>query len=197
LRRLLIPGTGCSHTAAFFVYNRILWTTGSTIFPLHKLGLVDPEESIERLTKTLQDNGPAVLIGHSQGGLVGAAVRTRHPLLVERLITLGAPLKGTLLAPPLPGAIGAMSPSSPLCKEIKGAKNMHCIVGTNDLLVQPIDAGLLPDAHQYRFPTGHMGLIRDRRVVSLVVKLAFAADPFSYSGVRNDNSNEDIGQRSA
>ena len=41
-------------------------------------------------------NGPAVLVGHSMGGMTSVTMALRHPVLVERMVLLGPTITGKL-----------------------------------------------------------------------------------------------------
>ncbi|KAF1685998.1 cobalamin adenosyltransferase [Pseudoxanthomonas broegbernensis] len=55
-----------------------------------------PEAAIESLVRRLRAGGPAYLIGHSLGGMLGLEALRRAPELpVERMVCLGSPLRGS------------------------------------------------------------------------------------------------------
>jgi len=55
------------------------------------------EAAPDRLAEELADVGPAVVIGHSMGGVIAAMLAIRHPALVHRLVLVSAPIM------PIPG----------------------------------------------------------------------------------------------
>jgi dienelactone hydrolase len=115
-----------------------------------------------------------ILVGHSQGGNAALLLAERRPDLVAGVITLGAPIQGTNRAShviPIP---------SVRCMTTDWARTnighpRHCrvvsICAEHDLLVQPHWNALLEGAENYSFPTGHLGLVLDPRVLSFVRNL--------------------------
>ena len=175
---MIIAGTGVLPAVARQVYRSLAEATGaSRVVSLHQAGLGHTAVAAERAMREIL-GGPAwssrpgrvELIGHSQGGLVAALIAAAHPEKVARVVTLGAPLGGTLLClPAIPVAgIRCMTRHSRVCTRLCGSARMLNVAGTKDALVLPFGSAFLPGAHHRHFPVGHLGLIRDSRVLEFV-----------------------------
>ena len=111
--------------------------------------VVDQAENIDALC---QKHGERVsLIGHSQGGLVATSIAQERPDLVDTVLTLGAPFKGTVTAY-LNYAVPScrqMVPGSKFLKELNGKgfpKDVRfiSICSTYDHLIIPWEDAKLP-----------------------------------------------------
>jgi hypothetical protein len=128
--------------------------------------------SVDTLVRRLHRlDAPATLIGHSQGGLVAALASEIVPDLVERVITICAPLHGTLIAPswsPVP-SVREMSRARLSRKTWQPASTMINVVASEDRFVVPYTSGLRPEAEQHVFAgVGHCAIIWDARLHRLL-----------------------------
>jgi pimeloyl-ACP methyl ester carboxylesterase len=83
----LIHGLGGSH----HTWGRVLplIETQARIYALDVTGSDSIEQEADEVADVIE--GPAVLVGHSRGGLVATAIAERHPGLVSRLIVICTP----------------------------------------------------------------------------------------------------------
>lgn len=170
MNRLIIAGTFVPPWVANVVYQPLSRALDARITYLEFLGLVPVRNQVERIARMLRRTGPADLIGHSQGGLVAALVASKHPDLVNRTVTIGAPLKGTPLAPGgFPGAVGDMAPGAPILDwlHMYFGMGMLNIVGTKDSLV-PVDSAVRPYAEVSYFDLGHVELVNSPLVNEVI-----------------------------
>jgi hypothetical protein len=177
-RVILVAGTGVPTFLAGSVYSPLAHALGADVVALDGLGFAHTMRSVETLTRDIErGDDPVVLVGHSQGGLVAAIVASQHPELVSKVITLGAPLAGTVLCSPLIPLSGlrCMVRGSRLLGMVRSSTRMHNIVGTSDRLVVPYSSGLLPGAHHYVMDgVSHTGLIYDHDTIQLVSEITQA-----------------------
>jgi hypothetical protein len=171
-RTLLVAGTFVGRPAAGVAYRRLAHTIDAEVITLDHLGLVHTRTSVGKVMRRIDALGePVNLVGHSQGGVVAALIAQTDPQAVGTVVTLGAPLHGTVLsrtALPFAG-LRCMVRDSRLCCELQPNTHMHNVVGTADHMVMPYSSGLLAAGpHHVLHKIGHLGLILDSRVVRLV-----------------------------
>lgn len=174
-RVLLVAGTGASQPWAGVYYSRITKATGAELVTLPRFGLGHTMRSVDKLVEYIKRIGePVVLIGHSQGGLSAALVALHHPELVSATITIAAPLAGTIWCPknvPV-SSLRCMSRESRLCSSWHLIPNMYNIVGTADVVVVPVESGLLDGAeHTVYRGLGHLDLVWNKSVIDRVVQI--------------------------
>lgn len=174
-RVLLVAGTGASQPWAGIFYSRLVGATGATLVTLPHLGLGHTMRSVEQLAERIKRIGePVVLIGHSQGGLSAALVALYYPDLVSATITIAAPLAGTIWCPkhiPI-SSLRCMSRESRLCSSWHPIPNMHNMVGTADVVVVPVESGLLDGAeHTVFHGVGHLDIVWNRSVIDRVARI--------------------------
>jgi hypothetical protein len=176
---IVVAGTGVPRFAASTVYATLAHSLDADVVALNGLGLAHTSHSVNAVTEAVarisKNDGPVVLVGHSQGGLVAAIVASEHPEMVSKVITLGAPLAGTIWCSswgPLSG-LRCMSRNSRLLGTVHSSTRMHNIVGTDDRVVVPYSSGLLPGARHYVMDrVTHTGLIYDPETIQLVSEIA-------------------------
>ncbi|MBI2668741.1 hypothetical protein HYX14_02780 [Candidatus Woesearchaeota archaeon] len=146
----------------------------------------DLEKSEEQLRERMEEHCQRVgrkvdIIGHSQGGLLGFGVARRHPDLVERVVALGAPFRGTYTAYlhyPVPSA-RQMVPGSSYLQELAERDfpeevQFYSVYSPLDPVVFPPWNAKLPEAKNvHTIPVrnvSHGGLTR-KRCYGLLVEL--------------------------
>ena len=176
-RVIIIAGTGVPPLLSKNIYGPLAKSINGDveIVTLHNLGLSHTMKSVEHIKKYI-DSGdtPLSLVGHSQGGVVASILGAQYPNIFSKIITIGAPLKGTVLCNylmPAPG-LRSMSQSSEVLKTIIALPKMHNIVGTRDKVVVPTESGLLEGAnHHIMKRVTHTGLIYDSETRMLISKI--------------------------
>lgn len=137
-------------------------------------------ESLRRLLADLQRErpGPVHLVGFGIGGLVARYCVRRHRVVgVRRLITVGTPHQGTLLAPPYPATLACLRPASALLTQLAAADRAPEQFEATAIQSE-FDATILPPQNAY-YPaafnvtvrdTGHFTLLFSRRILGLVLE---------------------------
>jgi pimeloyl-ACP methyl ester carboxylesterase len=129
--------------------------------------------------------GKVVLIGHSMGGLaIRAYLRACGPQYIERVVTLGAPHHGSLLARLAPGENGRqMRPDSPWLRALAASERgafpvpFTSIYSRHDNLVAPQESSRLTGADNVALTgVGHLTLLFSRRACAAVER-ALAGPP--------------------
>ena len=114
------------------------------------------------------------IVAHSMGGLVAREVlRVLGPDDISRIVTLGSPHHGSLLARILPGLpFREMDPGSPWLADLNGAQEGHfpvpitCIYSAHDNLVRPTWSAALEGATRIELEgLGHLSLLSARPAV--------------------------------
>jgi pimeloyl-ACP methyl ester carboxylesterase len=170
---IIVAGSGVCYAAAVGYYAPLTQALGgSELHVLERWGLASPRRSVDNLVKRLRQlDAPTTLIGHSQGGLVAALASEVVPDLVERVVTICAPLHGTLLAPPwspVP-SVREMSRAHLSRKTWQPASTMVTVVASEDRFVVPYTSGLRPEAEQHVLTgVGHCAIIWDARLHRLL-----------------------------
>ena len=95
---LLIPGFMAGDTSLYGIAGRLRMAGYRVFFPGIWFNTDCPVKTIGRLERVLRDasrgaNAKVIIIGHSLGGIYARELARRFPLLVERAILLGSPLK--------------------------------------------------------------------------------------------------------
>ena len=133
-----------------------------------------------------------VLVGHSMGGLVARAyLRQRGPARVERLITIGTPHHGSVLARAFIGrCLAQMRPGSVWLEELNRNETrpaplpMMSIWSRHDSLVAPQRSCELACAENVALVgIGHNALLGDREVMEILTR-TIAGSPVSERAVR-------------
>ncbi|HEY6925034.1 MAG TPA: alpha/beta fold hydrolase [Steroidobacteraceae bacterium] len=136
----------------------------------HAAGVAD---EIRRLRR---DCGGArvAIVAHSMGGLVArAALAHLAPDDISRIVTLGSPHHGSVLARILPGLpYRQMEPDSNWLADLNAAQEGHfpvpvtCIYSSNDNLVRPTWSCALEGATRVELEgLGHLSLLSARRAI--------------------------------
>ncbi len=95
---LLVPGFMAGDTSLYGIAGRLRMAGYRVFFPGIWFNADCPVKTIGRLERVLRDagrqtNAKVIIIGHSLGGIYARELARRFPLLVERAILLGSPLK--------------------------------------------------------------------------------------------------------
>jgi triacylglycerol lipase len=155
-------------------------------FRVATVNLEPPFERIEVLAEQLHRAVEAlvartgidrlILVGHSMGGLVGRSyLATYGAGRVTRLVTLGTPHQGTLLARFGPGRCARqMRPGSDFLRKLADAEKLEIPVLTiwskADELILPPESSRLAGAEERVLPdVGHMALVLSSVVLDIVV----------------------------
>ena len=128
------------------------------------------------------NNQKLLLIGHSLGGLLmtGAIADEEVANAVEKLITLGTPCRGSLLAIAAPGKLGqSLQPDSSLFKYLRSIPSPTSVDKT--AIISPVDEMVMPwknlkpyDASWKveRCPAmGHVSMLYSRRVAKMISRI--------------------------
>jgi triacylglycerol esterase/lipase EstA (alpha/beta hydrolase family) len=130
-------------------------------------------------------SGKLVVVGHSMGGLVARAWLRRGGLArAARVITLGTPHHGSMLAAFAPGTNGAQMrrsagarPESAWLRALADSESLDTralitsLWSHHDNMVAPQDSSLLPGARNIEFGgIGHVALGSDARVLAEVLR---------------------------
>lgn len=172
---LIVAGTFVTDPMAPIAYSQLARGLDAEIMTLSRAGLDRTDASVRKVIRRLETyEEPPVLVGHSQGGLVSVLAAQQRPDLAAGVISLGAPLQGTLLAPrwlPIPG-LASMAVGSDVVRDVAPAGHdgprYVSIVGEKDAVILPQWSGLQRCAEQFSFPVGHLNLILDREVLGFV-----------------------------
>lgn len=180
----IVAGTTVAPVMARFVYGKLAAKLNASVHTLSGAGLDHTMRSAAKLEEELEQlvlttslppiHKGRILVGHSQGGLAALLVAGRRPDLVAGVITLGAPIHGTVRASrrlPIP-ALRCMAVDSRLLDMILPAKAFACrvinIVGARDALVLPQWSGFLDGAEHFTVDAGHLGLIFDPKIIRII-----------------------------
>jgi pimeloyl-ACP methyl ester carboxylesterase len=140
----------------------------------------DVEAAAEKLKAFLDTLGPQTtplaLIGHSLGGLVIRYVARRHRIPnVRRLVTLGSPHGGTLLAAPRSPWQKRLAPGSPLINQLNALDRVPfqydviALYSTFDAMVLPWTNARYPEAFNVQVSgIGHNALLFSKRFYILL-----------------------------
>lgn len=185
---LLVHGYGCSR-GVWWRLRRRLEKVGCTVATL---SLTPPVAGINTLLPQLATRIDAVrqatgcqrltLVGHSLGGLLCRAYLAQNGRdKVDALVTLAAPHGGTELARLGVGqAARDMTPGSPCLQGLADqAIDLPAIAFRNlyDNYVMPQDLQRLRGAHDIALPpVGHIAMLYDTRVATLVVDACIAQE---------------------
>ncbi len=170
---IVVTGTGVCSTVAFGYYAPLgHLVPGSKLHILEWWGLASVQRSVDRLVRRLhRASTPVNLIGHSQGGLVAALASETVPHLVDRVITICAPLNGTAIAPSWSPVVSVreMSRIHPIPQRWQEGPTMVNVVASADCFIVPRASGLREGAeHHVLHGAGHFGVIWDPRLHRLV-----------------------------
>lgn len=171
------------------------WLRARGVGPIYTLDLAPPLQSIEgfadqlarKIDTILAQTGArrVSLVGHSMGGLVARAYLRRYgESRIARVVTIGAPHAGSVLAWLLPGrSLAQMRPGNPWLRELDAtplpAVPFTSIWSWHDSMVAPQLSSNLEGARSIAITgVGHNALLRDRGVAELVAQaLGEAASP--------------------
>jgi len=137
----------------------------------------------ERIAATLQEKLDQLaqkrekkmsLLGHSQGGLLAIDIAKQRPDLIQKVVALGPPLRGTdtaYLNYPIPSC-QEMIPNNPYCQRLLEGDFPREVLFTSiytssDQVIRPWQNALLPERQGNikniaAPPVGHLGLIGPR-----------------------------------
>ena len=190
VKAYIVAGTLASPPAAAIVYSRLAASLRAPVSTLKQLGLAHTWQSVRKLERELEElvyargdhriEEARILIGHSQGGVVGLLLAQNRPDLVAGVVTLGAPIHGSPLCDAHSPAAGVrcMARGSRLLRSI--IHPGHCrvinIVGRRDRFVFPYRSGFLAGAEHYAFDVGHLDLVHNSAVVGFVHDLVYSED---------------------
>jgi triacylglycerol esterase/lipase EstA (alpha/beta hydrolase family) len=148
--------------------------------------LADIEHFADQLAATIErvraatGNARVLLIGHSMGGLVSRAYLRRHGnACIDRLITIGTPHHGSMLARGLPGTCMAqITPGNAWLKELNREESrplsiaITSIWSRHDSMVAPQASCELTGADNIALTgIGHNALLTDASTRALVTRL--------------------------
>jgi len=173
--RYILAGTGAPQIIANTYYAAIAKRATAQIIALPNIGLTAITAAIDYILETLcKDDTNIELLGHSQGGLIAALTAARRPQQINRVITIAAPLNGTLWCrlPALFPAMHTMHPSQ--CSY--DPTHMVNIVGLHDKIIIPWHSGLVPGATHHIIPAGHISLINHPTVLKIISDLYIPQD---------------------
>lgn len=146
----------------------------------------DPiEAAVQRLTVAC-DGRPPILVGHSMGGMALRAWWRRYgaPGRVRRVMTLGTPHGGTLLARFSPATNARqMRPDSPWLRELAAQEaaelgaQFDCYFSRCDQMVCPAETAVLPGSKAHELQaTGHLAMVFEPQVLEDLLQHLRAAD---------------------
>lgn len=173
--RYVIGGTCCPHWGGVIFYNKLLTGLGADLIALPRFGLGPIDETVDDVIKIIERryrNEPKVdLVGHSQGGLVAVGVANERPDLVDRVVSIAAPLSGAFLASrfnPVP-AVRDMAPHSRFISKLYGTKDTLVVSAEHDLVVQPAPAAALEDTEWIvGEKRGHLSVCLDDELIERI-----------------------------
>lgn len=184
VRVVLLHGLGQTRGAVEVLARRLRRLGYEVVFFSWAGWRVDIAGDAERLRRRLielQDErpGPVCLVAFGVGGLVARYCVCRHRAAgVRRLVTLGTPHQGTLVAPP--GSflgLGALRPSSALLTRLAAADrtpqplDSTAVQSAFDAVVLPPDNGYYPAAFNVIVrDVGHFSLLFSRRIFQLLAE---------------------------
>ena len=148
-------------------------------------GYVPLVDAAVRALREASGSDKVVVVGHSMGGLVARAwLRRGGTAYAARVITLGSPHHGSVLASLAPGLNGAQmrrgrgaQPESAWLRALAGSETLETralitsIWSHHDNMVAPQDSSFLPGARNIDFGgIGHVALGSDQRVLDEVMR---------------------------
>ena len=163
------------------------WLRARGLHPIYTMSLTPPLASIDTFADQLAQKIDSILaqtgarkvslVAHSMGGLVARAYLRRHDASrVARLVTIGTPHEGSVLAWLFPGrSLKQMRPGSEWLRELNAAPlppvPVVSIWSWHDSMVAPQTSAHLPGARNVMLKgVGHNALLRDRGVAELVAQ---------------------------
>jgi triacylglycerol esterase/lipase EstA (alpha/beta hydrolase family) len=180
---LLVHGVLCNGG----IWNRVrAYLAAHDVGPVYVVTLTPPLASIEqfagqvaaRIDAILAATGAAqvILVGHSMGGLVARAyLRGYGGAKVKRVITLGTPHHGSVVAWLFPGnSLAQIRPGNRWLEALPGAladfPPFTSIWSWHDSMVAPQTSARLEGAHNIELAgVGHNALLGERRVFEVLV----------------------------
>lgn len=157
VRRIVLAGTGVSPLVGRHYYQPLVHVAQAELVCLPWAGLAHVEDAVAFLRSELAGETLS-LVGHSQGGLIAAVYASRWPDDVAHVVTIGAPLQGSMLCylPALfPASLDMRPGNTPRVTCHPGMVN---VVGLRDSLVLPYHSGLVSGAKHVRVDCGHLRL---------------------------------------
>jgi hypothetical protein len=169
MQRVIIGGTFVTQTIADLFYGPMAQALDATVVALSALGLDHPTGSLVNVGMHVDQTKPVQLVGHSQGGVV--AVLATNMFNVDKVVTIGAPLKG--VAYPVPGIVDFpglrfLHRSNPALQKLKGDPSIMTISSKRDMVVPPNIAHLEGSIEVHLDKPGHTWLPRDSHVIRLI-----------------------------
>ena len=178
MSKVIVAGTGCSPLAGRIYYSRMAQAVDARVRSLSRSGMDHVNGSVNKLARYLENRPEkTTLIGHSQGGLVSALVGLRYPHLVDKVVTICAPLRGTPLSSSwirYPVSAHCMCPESKVCREIANTPwpdevELITVAASRDILV-PTESALM-GKNQYTFDTGHVNIVLNSSLFDLLASI--------------------------
>lgn len=183
---LMLHGWGTNRGALWLLRRRLLRDGWNPVHCLEtRASGMDIEAAagavrtaVEQLAAACGDGRPIMLVGHGVGGLVLRYFVRRYPApRVRRVVTLGTPHFGTVVARAL-GSHGALLlPDSPVLRRLKAADRVPAqfdtiaIHSTFDATVLPLEYALYPGAFNIQFnDIGHFTLLWSRKVYRVLAE---------------------------
>ena len=137
------------------------------VLTIPRLGLLDMTGAMERLEQSILQQAhpdePIEIIGHSQGGVLAAWIGSRHTDVVDRVVSVYGPFRGSRITP---------QHGAPICKYLKcDSPLLHAIsteVGeilggrftsifsTNDRIAAPFQTGYVDGARNVLYTSDEL-----------------------------------------
>ena len=157
MRRIVLAGTFVSPLVGKHYYGPLVDVARAELVCLPYAGMGHVDDAVAYLRSELAGERLS-LVGHSQGGLIAAVYASRWPGDVGHVVTIGAPLQGSMLCylPALFPASWDMRPGN--TPRVTCHPGMVNVVGLRDSLVLPYHSGLVSGATHVRVDCGHLRL---------------------------------------
>ncbi len=181
---LLLHGWGTNRGALWLLRRRLLRDGWNPVYCLEPtVSGMDLEAAAGELRARIDQlaaagRGPIALVGHGIGGLVVRYFLRRYPApQVRRVVTLGTPHYGTVVARVLGPHGTTILPDSPLLRRLKAGDRVPAqfdiiaIHSTFDATVLPLEYALYPGAFNVQFDdVGHFTLLWSRKVYRVLAE---------------------------
>ena len=179
---VLLHGWGLNAASVWLLQRRLLrdgWSpVCSFTYPTFR---ADLDGAAKRLRDWLEHaalSGPLTLVGHSLGGLVLRYFARRYSVpQVRRIVTLGTPHFGTVLAASPGSPVQHLAPGSPVLNKLNAVDHVPqqfdviAIQSTFDAMLLPPDHGRYPGAFNIQVnDVGHNALLLSRKVYRLIAE---------------------------
>lgn len=183
---ILLHGWGLNCGSLWMLQRRLLYDGWSPVCCVnYHTFRADVEWAAHRLRSMIEpiaasgsDRHPLTLIGHGLGGLVLRYYVRRYPSpTIRRIVTLGTPHSGTLVARLLGRAAEGLVPGSPLLSKLNAADRVPqqfdviAIHSTFDALILPPQNAQYPGAFNIQVSdVGHHALLFSSKVYRLLAE---------------------------